>query len=159
MVAEIAEQLLLLIAGAGLTLIGAIVKTWLDRRTHSSTRIFELRIEALNRIWQAFNEMKGLYAFRIEVGFPQWQNVYAQPASDALTRFRRAIDNAQVVLPAKVIDILRKMDVAYFIYHSDEVARGSQFQGQVKRLLDELATAVNETMSKQTHEINLRFRT
>ena len=53
-----AEQLLLLIAGAGLTLIGAIVKTWLDRRTHCSTRIFELRIEALRQIWHAFNEWR-----------------------------------------------------------------------------------------------------
>ena len=165
MTTTIAEQLLLLIAGAGLTLIGAIVKTRLDRRTHFSTRIFELRIEALNQVWQAFNEMKGLYASRFEVGFPRWKDEYRQQAGEALTRFRRAIDNTQVILPAAVIEILRKIDLEYHRYHrSEDINHRCEdidvmFHGKVENLLQQLTTVVNETMSKQTHEINLRLRT
>lgn len=158
MITTIAEQLLLLIAGAGLTLIGAIVKTRLDRRTHFSTRIFELRIEALNQVWQAFNEMKGLYASRFEVGFPRWKDEYRQQAGEALPRFRRAIDNTQVILPAAVIEILRKIDLEYHRYHRSEDI-DVMFHGKVENLLQQLTTVVNETMSKQTHEINLRLRT
>lgn len=155
----IAEQLLLLVAGAVLTLIGATVKTWLDRRTHCSARIFELRIESMRQIWQAFNEMKGYYAFRIELGFQQWNADYAEQAGEGLTRFRQAIDNAQIVLPAEVIDILRKIDEAYYVYHRDEQGSDAKLHGEVRKCLEELASAVNQTMSKQTHTIRLRFRT
>lgn len=160
---------MLLIAGSLLTIVGVIVKTWLDRRTYSSNRLFELRIEALNRVWQAFNEMKGLFASRIEIGVSRWsteymdkeieEQTYKEKAGEALTNFRRSIDNEQVVLPSEVIDILRQMDVEYFLYLDDDEAKGGQFQSKIKRLLKDLTAAVNKTMAKQTHQIKLRFRT
>ena len=155
----IAEKLLYLVAGSLLTLVGAIVKTWLDRRTHSSNRIFELRVEALNRVWQAFNEMKGLFAIRIEIGFGRWSQDYAQKAAEALATFRRSIDNAQVVLPAEVIDVLRRMDELYYLYLGDDQQRPSNFNRELKRLLGELTTAANNTLAKQTHLVKLQFRT
>ena len=148
-----------LVAGSLLTLVGAIVKTWLDRRTHSSNRIFELRVEALNRVWQAFNEMKGLFATPVEIGFDPRSQENVQRAGEALTTFRRSIDNAQVVLPAEVIDVLRRMDELYFLYLRDDQQRPSNFQRELKRLLDELTTAANKTFGKQTHLIKLQFRT
>ena len=65
------EKLLFLLLGSLLTLLGAIVKSGIDRRTHVSNRVFEQRLEALNRVWQAFNEMKGLFASRTSLGYPE----------------------------------------------------------------------------------------
>jgi len=156
---DLAEQLLLLIAGASLTLAGAIVKSWLDRRTHSSTRVFEMRVDALNRIWQAFNEMKGLYASRVERGLAEWESEVSHDARRALTHFRRSIDNAQVVLPAEVIDVLRRIDEVYFLYDGNPDAIGIQFLRDVRVLLQELTTVVNAAMSQPTHQLDLRLRT
>lgn len=159
MASPIAEQILFLVAGALLTLVGTYFKIQFDRRTYCSTRIFELRIEALNQIWQAFNEMKGLYASRIQVGFPQWIQEYQEQAGDALSHFRRSIDNAQVVLPPNVIDVLRKMDEYFYLCLTDEDIRGGEYQGNLMRLLDQLTTEVNESMSKRTQKFVLRLRT
>ncbi len=116
-------------------------------------------MEALNRVWQAFNEMKGLFATPVEIDFDPRSQENVQKAGEALTTFRRSIDNAQVVLPAEVIDALRRMDELYYLYLGDDQQRPSNFQRDLKRLLDELTTAANKTLAKQTHLVKLQFRT
>jgi hypothetical protein len=114
------QNICYLIAGAFLTCVGTAVKAWFDRRTCASNHLFELRIEALNGVWQAFNEMKDVFARRISMGFSKWKSDCGQDAEEALRRFRRAVDCEQVVLPIEIIDVLREIDDFYSLCSTED---------------------------------------
>jgi hypothetical protein len=161
------EKLLILIVGTLLgcvaTVVGTVIKTWLDRRTYTSNHLFELRIEALNRVWQVFNEMKDAFGKpRDRQNLEQWKTEHGEQAKKALERFRSVVDSSQIVLDREVIDVLRRIDSAYFLYlneESDRLTPFGQWTESVKQKLQELTETTNQMMSQQRHSIALEFRT
>lgn len=154
-----ADQFILLLFGSLLTLLGVFINSWVHRRTYTSNRLYELRIEALNGIWKAFNEMKGSFAFRIQLEDSEWRSQYASEAEERLTAFRRTIDNSQVVLPIDVINILRLIDEAYYLDYNNTDHKPSEFQKILKSLLTDLSKAANYTVNQPTHTFSLELRT
>jgi hypothetical protein len=146
--------------------VGALLAVWVgnitsrrDRLTKASSRIFELRIEAFNRVWLAFNDMKGWFVRRLPMNPSEWKAKYRSEAGSALDKFRRTIDESQIVLPADAIEVLRKIDAAYAHYFDDEQENGDAFHKKIKEFLDELSTVANRTMSTHPHTIRLQFLT
>jgi len=163
MVAKLPILVLGALLGCVTTVVGTAIKTWLDRRTYTSNHLFELRIEALNRAWQAYIEMKDAFGGpRGRQNLEQWKTEHGEQAKNSVERFRRVVDSLQIVLHKRVICVLREIDSAYSSYldeEPDHVTPFSQWTESVKQNLQKLTKATNKMMSRQRHSIALEFRT
>jgi hypothetical protein len=143
------------LVGAIVTLLAVFLTALLGRYTFVSNRVFDLRVEALNNILRAFNEMKGYFAFRQQLGFPKWHMEYREKAIVAIHEFRRAIDNSQIVLPASVFESFREIDSAYYLFLDDEKQNWSELAQKVNLICQRMIPAINRTLRCRTHKVSL----
>jgi len=149
------KELLLLLAGAGLTLLGALAQAALDRRTVSTSKILELRLEALNRIWTELVATRNIFEEKFQLGHARWVEVRGRAAEDALNRFRNEIDRSQVLLDANVTKVLREIDAYLYLLLSEEQQKPSAYIEEFGGLLHNLERTIEATLNRVNQRITL----
>jgi len=153
------EKIILVLAGALITLLISWIKAWLDRKTNISSDLFKYRIQSLNLIWKSFMAVKNIFASKIAKGHQNWLSEHKDDAQEALDKFRLEIDKNQIILPQEIIEELRRIDLYFFEILGLDNQKPSDYQNDLNDHLNSLSAAVNTTLSAHTHTINLKFRT
>jgi hypothetical protein len=149
-----------LVAGMS-ALAGVAIGQWYVRKTYVSNKIFEQRIDALNRIWAIFIELKIVVHKSFQTGYKRWREEHFAEAESLLNRFRVEIDKSQIILDYRIIEGFRKLDELYFLYavgHLDDQERPSSFLEEFHAALEKLQSSINKVMNQRTQVIKLELR-
>jgi hypothetical protein len=132
------KELLLLAVGAGLTLFGALAQAAINRRTSSSNRLLELRVEALSTIWIELVATRDIFGDKIALGHPRWLKERSKDAASALNRLRCQVDRSQVILDASVTGALREIDSYLFLFLREDEQKPSVYAREFGDLIAKL---------------------
>lgn len=155
------EEIGLVLIGAALTLSAQFIRNLSDRDTHASNSVLEIRLNALQSIWEKYAAALWVLGLRTN------ENWGCYEEAEALQNdFRREVERNQIVLDHSVVSGLRRVDSDLLLFRDGDwhTERGqpigfAQFRREhLDPHLDELASAINRTMDVSTHKINLRFR-
>ena len=157
------KNIVLLLLGSFLTLIGTLISALFSRKTYSSNKIFEQRLELIQHIWSKFNNLKFEVANNYTLIFNNQDNHYESYKSKLetlLNNFRNEIDNAQIILDKNIIDGFRKLDEVYFLYKEcEESNKLNDFNTKIYQILKYIEKEINENINKRTQKITLKLRT
>ena len=151
------KELLLLAVGSGLTLLGTLVQAAIQRRTSSSNRLFELRLEALTGVWAELISVRDIFAAKIPLGHTKWAAERGAEAKAALNRFRCEVDRSQVVLDGGVTLVLRRIDTYLYQRLCEDDQKPSDYAREFGALVKKLEAVVNDSMRRSTHRVSLSF--
>ena len=164
------EQYLLTAAaafvGGAVSALLIIPKALADRSTHSSNRLLEIRLQALQDIWGHLNNLIWLVSPSLSMGYVKWHEEYSDRASQAALDFKKEVERHQIVLDKSVVDAFRQVYSAFGIFmggleiderHGRPRTYTWFLNERLNPCLSDLADAVNETMNVSTHEISLRL--
>ena len=164
------EQYLLVAASAFIGGVASalliIPKALADRETHSSNRILEVRLGALQGIWDHLNELIWLVSPSMGMGYEKWHAGHYDAAKQAALDFKKEVERQQIVLDKSVVDAFKQIYSAFdlFMTGSEVDERHGRPQPyswflreRLNPRLDTAAKAINKTMSVSTHQIALRF--
>ena len=155
------EEIALVLIGAALTLAAQYIRNLSDRDTHASNRVLEIRLNALQSIWEKYAAALWVLGSRTNEGWEHYDE--AKALQD---EFRREVERNQIVLDHSVVAGLRRIDSDLLLFRDGdwhtEQGRPIGFarfrREHLDPHLDELAAAINRTMDVSTHKINLRFK-
>jgi len=150
----------LLLLGSFLTLVGGWAKSLFDRRTFISNQVFTHRLESLKTVWRAINDVKNTCNYCIPLGRENWERDYKKEALKQLDEFRNLIEENQIQLSPEIIKALKGIDLYlyFWIQHPvKEELKPSNFVEKLQKHLDNLSSAINQTMEKSTHKVQLQI--
>jgi hypothetical protein len=153
------RDLILFALGAVATLVGTVLKAWLDRGTYVSKELFEKRLFRLNDLWLQLIEVRRVFWQKIPLGYDNWKTRHYDEAGQLLHKFKIEIDKAQVVLDSMTIDGFREIHKFLFASKDDGNQSPNIFMSKLSELVSDLSIKVNQTMSKRTHKIHLELKT
>lgn len=143
-----------------------IPKALADRETHSSNRILEVRLNALQGIWDCLNELTWLVSPSLGMGYEKWHEAHYDAARQASLDFKKEVERQQIVLDKSVVDAFKKIYSAFDLFmtgserderHNKPQPYGWFLRERLNPRLDTAAEAINETMNVSTHQIALQF--
>lgn len=149
-----------LLMGSLLTLVAGWAKSLFDRRTFISNQVFTHRLESLNTVWRAINDVKNTCTYCIPLGRDNWERDYKKEALKQLEEFRNLIEENQILLSPEIIKAFKDIDLyLYFWIQSpvEEELKPSNFIKVLQKHLDNLSSAINETMAQSTHKVKLQI--
>jgi len=164
------EQYLLTAAsafvGGVISALLIIPKALADRETYSSNRILEVRLSALQGIWDRLNELIWVVSPSMGMGYKQWRAAHYDAARQAALDFKKEVERQQIVLDKSVVDSFKRVYSAFDIFMTgsevDERHHKPQpyswfLRERLNPRLDDVAVAINNTMNVSTHQIALQF--
>ncbi len=162
---EIIGSAALVLLGAVISIVSQWVKNLSDRDTHSSNRIFEVRLDALNVIWEKFSVALFEFSPSMGLGFANWKDSYFEKADKLRREFRSEVEKRQIVLDKTVIQGFKQIDSDLSIFASGElhdqhgkpIGYAEFYRTKLQPHLQELALSINKTMDISTHTIDLSF--
>jgi hypothetical protein len=152
------KDISLIITGAVLGLISAWLKSIWDRRSTSSNTLFDMRLNAINKIWHSFLKVKAIYGQKIPLGHDNWLRTHKEDSLNSLIEYRQIIDENQVILDHCITDGF--LNLEYYMYNllsiDDQVP--SDYIGELNQRLSSLSDAINKSMGKRTHTVRLKLK-
>jgi len=153
------KEILLIIAGAAIALISSWVKSWIERESVCSNEIYKQRISCLNEIWRAFYEVKEIYGNKISMGHKKWLSTHREESLEKLNKFRRVIDDSQIVLSKEIIVEFRELDTYLYTLIFEDENVPSEYVAELNLILEKISSAINTHMNKRVYKIDLCLRT
>jgi len=150
------EKLLLLFCGSSLTLLGVLLKSWLDLKSTTSNRLFDERIFALKDVWGKLIDVKSKCDLKISLGYERWALKCFEDAKQASREFQTSINRAQIILNAPVIQALRNIDAYFYLFiNMEEGVKTSDYINDLKALIGKLEKEIQKMMRQDIHTITL----
>jgi hypothetical protein len=155
----------LVLLGGAVGYLGRWVQGLVDRDTHASNRIFEMRMSALTSIWDKYIEALSVLSRHNALGHDDWQKEHLEEACRHLSALKKEIERHQVVLDRKVVDRFVDVCVSMVMFSDGDFQRDDgrpvSYIGFLNKTLqpklDDLAKAINETIDVSTHAIDARL--
>jgi len=149
-----------LLIGSLLTLVAGWAKSLFDRRTFISNQVFTHRLESLNTVWRAINDVKNTCNYYMPLGRENWERDYKKEALKQLDEFRKLIEENQILLSPEIIKAFKDIDLYLYFWIQSPVKedlKPSHFINVLQKHLDNLSSAINQTMEKSTHKVQLQI--
>ena len=153
------------VAGAVSALL-IIPKALSDRETHASNRILEMRLQALQNIWDRLNDLIYVVSPSMGMGYEKWHTIHYEEARDIALAFKKEVERQQVILDKSVIDAFKRTYSVFSIYMAgaevDDRHKKPQpyswfLHERLNPCLDEVADSINNTTNVSTHKISLQL--
>lgn len=156
----------LVLLGSLLTLTGYWVKAMLDRRTRTSNRIFELRLEAIDKLWGKYNRLVWVLGKSTQLGYNEWRDNHYEEAERAREEFRMEVERQQIILDKEIVEEFVKIggEAMKFVHgnykneNDDPISYFKWYNEKLSPKLNELSSLINESLQKRTHTVSLEFR-
>ena len=152
------KEISLFVAGAVVTLIATWLKSIWDRKSTSSNTLFEMRLNAIDKIWRSFLEVKKIYAQKIFLGHDNWLRTHKEKSRTLLTEYRQMLWENQVLLDHCITDVLRELAdyMTELLFRDDQVP--SEYIDELNQRLSKLSEVINKSMGKRTHTVKLKLQ-
>ena len=154
----IIKDISLLVAGAAVALISAWLKSIWDRRSTSSNTLFQMRLNAIDKIWRSFLKVKEIYGEKIFVGHDNWIRRHKENSLNLLNEYRQVLDENQVILDHSITDIFRSLHEYMHGLLSLDDQMPSDYIRELNRRLSVLSEVINKSMGKRTHTVKLKLQ-
>jgi hypothetical protein len=156
----------LVLLGSLLTLAGYFVKALLDRRTEASNRIFEMRLETVDRLWRKYNSLIWIIGKSGSIGYEEWRENYFNEAEEIRKEFRMEVERQQIILGKDIVDKfldigMEAMRFSHGFYeneHGNPITYNQWYNEKLSSKLSDLSSVVNRSLQSRTHTIELKFR-
>jgi len=135
--------------------LGAVIGQIISRTTFVSNKVFEQRLETINKVWAVFIEIKILVHKSLHIGYKKWREDHYVEAESLLEQFRAEIDKSQILLDYRIIEGFRKLNMLYMLYAEGNM--GERFPEQYHSALSELAESINKVLKRRTQVIKLNL--
>lgn len=146
------------------TLFGAIVslssvalKSTLDRQSYCSNKLFEGRLEALNKIWQALVLTAGIFARKITKGHKTWLEEDREEALKSLDDFKNTVNFNGIMLDAQVVSALLSLDSFWYETLLGDDQSPAEYVSCLNNHMNKLNNAINKTLNMRYHAIHLQL--
>jgi hypothetical protein len=146
------------VTGAVLSLIPAWLKSIWDRRTTSSNTLFDMRLDAINKIWHSFLKVKTIYDQKIYNGHDNWLRTHKENSRDLLIEYGQIIDENQIILDHCITDEFRNLEsYMYSLFDLDD-QEPFDYIDKLNQHLSVLSNVINKSMGKRTHTVKLKLQ-
>lgn len=152
------KDISLFVTGAVLALISAWLKSIWDRKSTSSNTLFDMRLNAIDKIWRSFLKVKTIYGQKIPLGHDNWLRTHKENSLNLLIEYRQVIDENQVILDHCITDEFRNLE--YYMYNllSLDDQAPSDYIDELNQRLSVLSDVINKSMGKRTHTVKLKLQ-
>jgi len=163
---KVVFDIVLVLLGSILTLSGYFFKGLVNRRTHSSNKIFERRLASISNIWTKYNELIWLIGPSIQLGYEDWKDQYFKQAQEARREFKKEVESQQIVLDQDIVEGFVSLGTEAMMFmhgnHQDTndnpIGYHEWYTRHLNPRLEQLSDTINRSIQKRTHTISLEFR-